>query len=61
MALEAHLSNPALGLEPEAHQYAEIVSVPAAGMVAGMVLMVALLLLALPFSDQVAISLSLLS
>jgi hypothetical protein len=61
MALEAYPSNPALGLNPEAHQYAQIVSVPAAGMVAGMILTVGLLLFALPFSDEIAISLSVLS
>lgn len=59
--MEAHLSNATLGVEPDAHRCAQIVSLLAAGIVAGMVLTVGLLVLALPFSDQIAISLSLLS
>jgi hypothetical protein len=59
--LEAHLSNVALSVKPEVPQYAQIVSVPAIGMVAGITLTVGLLIFALPFSDQIAISLSLLS
>jgi hypothetical protein len=61
MAMETRLSNAALGVEPHAHHYAQIVSLPTAGILAGMVLTVGLLVLALPFSDQIAISLSLLS
>jgi hypothetical protein len=54
MALEAHLSNLALAVKPEVPPHA-------AGIAAGMVLAVGLLIFALPFSDQIAISLSLLS
>lgn len=61
MAMEAHLSNAALGVEPDAHHCAQIVSLPTAGIFAGMLLTVGLLVLALPFSDQIAISLSVLS
>jgi len=61
MASEAHCSNSAVNVEPEAQRSAQIASVPAAGIGAGMVLTVSLLLLALPFSDKIAVSLSLLS
>lgn len=62
VAMEGHFANPAIGFKPEAHQHADAVSeLSTIGIVFGTCLTIGLLVLAFPFSDQVAISLSLLS
>jgi hypothetical protein len=62
MAMEKHFSNPASDIRPEAHQYAQIVSeLSTIGIMSGISLAIGLLVLTIPFSDQIAISLSLLS
>lgn len=58
--MEAHLSNP-VRVEPVARHYPQVFSLPAAAVAVGVVLTGGLLLFVLPFSDQIAISLSLLS
>ncbi len=61
MTLEAHLSNPPFGVHTDDQQQTQLVSVTSASIVAGMALTVGLLIISLPFSDQIAMSLSLLS
>ena len=48
-------------VEPVAHHGAQIVSLQAVAIAAGVILTAGMLLLAVPFSDQIAVSLSLLS
>jgi hypothetical protein len=62
MAMEGQFSNPLSGTKPEAHRRAQIVSeLSIIGVISGISLAVGLLVLAVPFSEQIAISLSLLS
>jgi hypothetical protein len=62
LAMEEQFSNPASGVEAEARRRAQIASaLSAIGVVSGLSLAIGLLVLAVPFSDRIAISLSLLS
>lgn len=62
IAMEGHFSIPALAVKPEAHRHAQIVvELFTIGIISGICLAGGLLVLAVPFSDQIAISLSLLS
>jgi hypothetical protein len=62
MAMEEHFSNSTLGVRLEAHQHAQIVSeLSTIGIMSGISLAAGLLVLTIPFSNQIAISLSLLS
>jgi len=62
MAMERQFSNPVAGIKPEARQRGQIVAaLSTIGIISGVSLAIGLLVLAVPFSEQVAISLSLLS
>ncbi len=62
MAMEGQFSNSVLGGEVEARRRAQIVSeLSVIGIISGLSVAVGLLVLAVPFSEQIAMSLSLLS
>lgn len=62
MAMEGYLPTPSLGTRPEARRHANMTSTLAIiGILSGVGLAVGLLIAIVPFSDQTAMSLSLLS
>lgn len=62
MAMEGHVSNSAFAVKLEAHQRGQTTpGLSTVGVICGIGLAIGLLILAFPFSDQVAMSLSLLS
>jgi hypothetical protein len=63
MAMEGQFSNPVLGGEVEARRRAQIISaLSTIGVISGLSLAIGLLILAVvPFSERIAVSLSLLS